>query len=206
MAGRKNRATFEKEVLVHLDALHNTALRLTRDEARANDLVQDAYVRALRFWDSYEPGTNAKAWMFKIMMNLFYTSYAKRVHEREVMELRAFEPGNTLDHADVDIPEHRDPETFLLDRIVSDDLRAALEALPVDFRTVVMLADLEDFTYREIAEVLEIPAGTVMSRLFRARQVLKKKLVHLAVERGIVTEGTVASLDDYRSRAAGVKP
>ena len=205
MARKKDRTAFEKEVMAHIDALYNTALRLTRDEALARDLVQDAYVKALRFWEGYEPGTNAKAWMFKIMMNLFYTGYAKREHEREVMELRAFEPGNTLDSADVNIPEQRDPETFLLDHIVSDDLREALEALPVDFRTVVVLADLEDFTYREIAEVLDIPAGTVMSRLFRARQSLKKKLLHLAVERGIVTEEKVARLDDYRRHAAGTE-
>jgi RNA polymerase sigma-70 factor (ECF subfamily) len=205
MAKRHNRDAFDKEVMAHIDALYNTALRLTRNEALAQDLVQDAYVKALRFWEGYEPGTNAKAWMFKIMMNLFYTGYARREHEREVMELRAFEPGNSLADADVNIPEHRDPESFLLDNIVSDDLREALEALPVDFRTVVVLADLEDFTYREIADVLDIPAGTVMSRLFRARQSLKKKLVHLAVERGIVQEDKVAHLDEYRRKAAGTE-
>ena len=205
MAKKRDRAAFEKEVMAHIDALYNTALRLTRDESLARDLVQDAYVKALRFWEGYEPGTNAKAWMFKIMMNMFYTSYARREREREVMEFRAFEPGNSLDHADVNIPEHRDPEAFLLDHIVSDDLRGALDALSVDFRTVVLLADLEDFSYREISEVLNIPAGTVMSRLFRARQVLKKKLVHLAVDRGIVSEEKVAHLDEYRQRASGTR-
>jgi len=206
MARRKDRAVFEKEVLAHMDALYNTALRLTRSEHLARDLVQDAYVKALRFWEGYEPGTNAKAWMFKIMMNLFYTGYAKREHEREVMELRGFEPGNSLDQADIAIPEQRDPETFLLDNIVSDDVKAALDDLPVDFRTVVVMADLQDFSYREIADVLNIPAGTVMSRLFRARQALKKRLLHLALERGVVDEGKVADLAEHRRRAAGEGP
>ena len=206
MGKRPDRKGFEREVLRHMDALYNTALRLTRSEASAGDLVQDTYVKALRFWDSYEQGTNAKAWIFKVMMNLFYTEYGRKVHEREVMELRPFEPNETAAGIGVDIPELNDPEGFLIDHIFDDVMKKAIEELPADFRTVLILSDLEDMTYREIADVLSIPPGTVMSRLSRARKIMKDRLLGLAIERGVVREkgsgNKVADLDDYRKRKA----
>ncbi|MFA6033240.1 MAG: sigma-70 family RNA polymerase sigma factor [Myxococcota bacterium] len=205
MGKRPDRKGFEREVLGHMDALYNTALRLTHSEASAGDLVQDTYVKALRFWESYEQGTNSKAWIFKVMMNLFYTGYSRKEHEREVMELRPFEPDETAADIGLDIPELCDPEGFLIDRIFDDEVKRAIEELPADFRTVLILSDLEDMTYREIADVLNIPPGTVMSRLSRARRIMKDKLLAIAIERGVVKEkgsNKVADLDEYRKRRA----
>jgi RNA polymerase sigma-70 factor (ECF subfamily) len=204
MGTKGDRAVFEKEVLKHLDSLYGTALRLTRNEQAARDLVQDTYVKALRFWDHFQEGTNSRAWMYKVMMNIFYTDYARKEHEREVMDLRPFDPGGADCTLEVDNPEIRDPETFLLDHIVDDDVKEALDELPVEFRAVVVMSDLEDLSYKEMAEVLNIPAGTVMSRLYRARQALKERLVGLAVERGIVApKSNVESLSEFRKKSAG---
>jgi RNA polymerase sigma-70 factor (ECF subfamily) len=193
MARRGDRGAFEKEVLKHMDSLYSTALRLTRSEQAAHDLIQDTYVKALRFWEGFEAGTNSRAWMYKIMMNQFYTDYARKEHERELMDLRPFDPASSDKSNDADIPEIRDPETFLLDHIVDEDLKRALEELPVDYRSVVMLSDLEDMSYKEIADVLDIPSGTVMSRLFRGRKALKTRLFGLARERGIVGDGAACA-------------
>jgi len=215
MAGKTDRNAFEKEILRHIDSLYNTALRLTRNESSARDLVQDAYLRAVKFWKSFENGTNSRAWMYKILMNLFYTEYARKEHEREVLDLHPFDPGNNEFYGNLDAPEIKDPESFLLDHIEGEDVMKVMDHLPADFRAVVLLFDLEGMTYREISEVLNIPAGTVMSRLFRARQVLKEKLAKVATDHGFAQtaagSGAVPSddtenlenLDDYRRNTGG---
>jgi len=215
MVGKTDRSAFEKEILKHIDSLYNTALRLTRNESSARDLVQDAYLRAVKFWKSFEKGTNSRAWMYKILMNLFYTEYARKEHEREVLDLHPFDPGNNDFYGSLDAPEIKDPESFLLDHIEGEDVMKVMDHLPADFRAVVLLFDLEGMTYREISEVLNIPAGTVMSRLFRARQVLKEKLAKVATDHGftrsstddgdVPSEGTenLENLDDYRRNSGG---
>ena len=182
---------FEKEALSYIDALYRTALRMTRSEADAEDLVQETYIRALRFRQQFTPGTNLKAWLFRILTNTFINSYRKRSRAPETTELddvdefslyrRMSSNGTSASSAD--------PEREFLDGIVSTEVTDALEALPEKFRTTVLL-DVEGFSYKEIAETLAIPIGTVMSRLHRGRKFLQQRLYEVAKERGIAAVRT----------------
>ena len=177
---------FEAGALSYLDALYRTALRMTRSEAEAEDLVQETYIRAFRFRDQFEMGTNLKAWLFRILTNTFINQYRRRQTQPQLTEL------DGIDEASL----HRrmaggsaasstsEPETVVLDRVVDAEVTAALDDLPEKFRTVVLL-DAEGFSYKEMAEMLAIPIGTVMSRLHRGRKVLQKRLYDLAREHGI---------------------
>jgi RNA polymerase sigma-70 factor (ECF subfamily) len=191
----RDRAEFEELALRHLDALYAAALRLTKNERDAEDLVQDAFLRAYRFFDRFERGTNMKAWLFKILTNTFINRYRRTVKERALIEgpereavTDQFVSRAAADHA-------ADPERHLLDRLVSDEVVKAIDALPVDFRMVVILADLQDFSYKEIADILEIPVGTVMSRLFRGRRLLERSLLSYAAEVGYLPERRDGSID-----------
>lgn len=182
---RPSRTDFEREALPHLPALYSAALRLTRNERDAEDLVQDALLRAYRFFDTFEPGTNCKAWLFRILTNVFCNRYREREREQEILHEAESSPANVeqfFASADTD----RDVEGALLGRMVSADVERALAQVPQDFRLAVILADLEDFSYKEIAEIMECPAGTVMSRLYRGRKILQKLLYDRAVEQGII--------------------
>jgi RNA polymerase sigma-70 factor (ECF subfamily) len=184
---------FEKEALPHLPALYAAALRMTRHEKDAEDLVQDALVRAYRFFDTFEAGTNCKAWLFRILTNVFCNRYREREREYEILHEAEASPANFeqfLAGADAE----RDVETALLGQMVSGDVEKALAALPSDFRMAVILADLEDFSYKEIAEIMECPAGTVMSRLYRGRKMLQQALYGYAVEQGIIKAGSHADV------------
>jgi RNA polymerase sigma-70 factor (ECF subfamily) len=184
---------FEKEALPHLPALYAAALRMTRHEKDAEDLVQDALVRAYRFFDTFEAGTNCKAWLFRILTNVFCNRYREREREHEILHEAEASPANFeqfLAGADAE----RDVETALLGQMVSGDVEKALAALPTDFRMAVILADLEDFSYKEIAEIMECPAGTVMSRLYRGRKMLQQALYGYAVEQGIIKAGSHADV------------
>jgi RNA polymerase sigma-70 factor, ECF subfamily len=184
---------FEKEALPHLPALYAAALRMTRHEKDAEDLVQDALVRAYRFFDTFEAGTNCKAWLFRILTNVFCNRYREREREHEILHEAEASPANFeqfLAGADAE----RDVETALLGQMVSGDVEKALAALPSDFRMAVILADLEDFSYKEIAEIMECPAGTVMSRLYRGRKMLQQALYQYAVEQGIIKAGSHADV------------
>lgn len=170
----------------HLDALHQYGLYLTKNRRDAEDLTQDSFLKAYRFFDRYEPGTNCKAWLFRIMTNTFLNK-----NRRNVKEFAYIENVDTGDAAGVPSAGersafYRDPERDLLSHTVHDKVKRALDDLPADFRTVVLLADLQDFTYREIAEVMDCPVGTVMSRLFRARKALQKKLYEYALSEGYI--------------------
>jgi RNA polymerase sigma-70 factor (ECF subfamily) len=166
----------------HLDTLYRGALRLTRDPDRAQDLVQDTYVRALRYQHSYQPGTNMKAWLFAIMRNLFWDRF--RGGRQEDLSL----DDDTGDFALYDRlkDDSAIPEDRVLDSIAADEVVKAVEKLPPLHREVVLLVDVEGMSYKDAAEVMGVPIGTVMSRLHRARQQLQRHLYDYAVESGIV--------------------
>ena len=177
---------FEAEALGFLDALYRTGLRMTRSAADAEDLVQETYIRAFRFRDQFQPGTNLKAWLFRILTNTFINEYRKRSSQPVFSELDDVEE-HTLYRtmagraAPSSSPE---PEREVLENMVSSEVTSALEDLPEKFRSTVLL-DVEGFSYKEIAETLGIPIGTVISRLHRGRKFLQGRLYEFARERGI---------------------
>src|SRR5437588_12527009 len=174
-------AAFSQEALTHLDTLYRGALRLTRDPAQAEDLVQDTYVRALRYQHSYQPGTNMKAWLFAIMRNLFWDRFkGGRPEDVSLDGDGEFALYDTLKDPTAM------PEADVLDRIAADEVVRAVEKLPELHREVVLLVDVEGFSYKDAAEVLGVPIGTVMSRLHRARRQLQRSLYDYASESGIV--------------------
>jgi RNA polymerase sigma-70 factor (ECF subfamily) len=182
---------FEAEALRHLDALYRTALRMTRSEADAEDLVQETYIRALRFREQFTLGTNMKAWLFRILTNTFINTYRRKASQPDVTDLEGVDEFSLYrrmadDRAASTSP---DPEAELLNSVVDTEVTDALEELPEKFRTTVLL-DVEGFSYKEIAEMLSIPIGTVMSRLHRGRKFLQKRLYDLARERGIAAVRT----------------
>jgi RNA polymerase sigma-70 factor (ECF subfamily) len=199
---------FENLIETHLDGMYRVALRYTRDPASAEDLVQDTVVRALRFRDRFELGTNFKAWIYTVLTNTFIHRYRRQKHEREILE------GQSRTDVDRQLrsEEAREalarPEKHYLDRLLSDDVVHALDSLPEEFRTVIVLCDLEGLSYKEIADVADIPVGTVMSRLYRGRRILEGKLYDFAVERGIVKgrpdkNDRVVELRAYKRRKDG---
>jgi RNA polymerase sigma-70 factor (ECF subfamily) len=200
------RREFEQIALPHLDVMYGVAYRLTRNAGDAEDLVQDAMLRAYRFWHTFERDSNCRAWLLKILTNTFLNRYQKGKREREVLDQAAREQeatdGVLMHAASVAL---RDPEGALVERMLSDDVARALTEVPPDFRMAVVLCDIEGLSYKEIAEIMECPVGTVMSRLFRGRRLLQKTLYDYAVEQGIIrrSEGTpdnMVELDTYRSR------
>ena len=172
---------FDAEALPHLDALYRVALRLTGDPAQAEDLVQDTMLKAYRSWRQYRPGTNAKGWLLTILRNTFINDYRRRKLEPIATDLEAVEP-----HAIYRAVEDVDPEGAFFAKIVDEKVLEAVDALPTDFREVLVLSDMEGLRYGEIAETLGIPVGTVKSRLFRARRLLQASLYAYAVESGII--------------------
>lgn len=178
---------FETEALSFLDALYRTGLRMTRSEAEAEDLVQETYIRAFRFRQQFTPGTNLKAWLFRILTNTFINQYRRKAARPETTELDDVEESILYRHMRDVSPgsSSPDPEAELIDNTLSSEVKEALEALPEKFRTTLLL-DVEGFSYKEIAEMLDIPIGTVMSRLHRGRKFLQKRLYDVARDRGIV--------------------
>ena len=182
---------FETEALSFLDALYRTALRMTRSEADAEDLVQETYIRAFRFREQFTPGTNLKAWLFRILTNTFINSYRRRQTQPEFTELDGVDEFSLYKRmSDLKTSSGAgNPETEFLDGLVDSEVKDALGELPEKFRQVVLL-DVEGFSYKEIAEMLDIPIGTVMSRLHRGRKFLQKRLLDLAQQRGIAAVRT----------------
>jgi RNA polymerase sigma-70 factor (ECF subfamily) len=200
------RQIFETEALPHLDALYGMALRLTQDERDAEDLVQDAMVKAYRFFHRYQPGSNIKAWLFKVLVNIFYNSRRQRRNTQRLHTEAGLLPhhGQFLSAAST---SGRDAEAQLLEQIAASELRAAVEELPEEFRLAVILCDVHDFSYKEIAEILGCPVGTVMSRLHRGRRLLQKRLYDYWVEQGYLRpekdakdDGEPDDLEAYRRR------
>jgi RNA polymerase sigma-70 factor (ECF subfamily) len=182
------RARLEQEALAQIDALYRTALRMTRSPADAEDLVQETYLRAFRSLHQFSEGTNLRAWLFRILTNTYINDYRKRQRRPTNTSLDDIEEFYLYDHlVDSGVqPGEERPEDIVLERLTTDNVSTAIDALPEEFRQVVVLADVEGFAYREIADIVGIPVGTVMSRLFRARRRLRVQLHDLAVESGFI--------------------
>jgi len=177
-------ADFETAAMPFLDALYNTALRMTRNAQDAEDLVQETFLKAYRHFDKFEPGTNLKAWLFKIMKNTFINDYRKRQAQPPESDFAEIEGAFESQVSEEATQQIRNPEEEALADVLDEDVQRALDALPADYRMVVLLTDLEDFSYREVAEILDIPVGTVMSRLYRGRKRLEAEMLRYAREHG----------------------
>ncbi|MFH2005964.1 MAG: sigma-70 family RNA polymerase sigma factor [bacterium] len=195
----KKRVEFEALVMPHLEALYGTAVRMTRNPQEADDLLQDSCLKAFRFLDKYQRGTNFKAWIFKILTNVFINRYRKAQRDREIRNEVEMDGHHAHILAQGPTREAQWPEEAILDHLMSEDIRAALEKLPPDFRMAIILSDVEEFSYKEIAEIMDCPVGTVMSRLYRARRQLQRLLLKHAVDRGIVS-AEVTGEDDETAR------
>ncbi len=178
----KKQKDFNEEIIPHLDALYNFGLRLTSDPNDAEDLVQDSIVKAYRFFSSYEKGTNAKAWLFRILKNSYINNYRKR--SKKPQEVDYDEVSTFYETIRAERTDTSDLEDKMFRELIDDELSNALDNIPEDFRTVVLLCDVEDFTYEEIANMLDVPIGTIRSRLHRGRNLLKAELMDYAAKRG----------------------
>jgi RNA polymerase sigma-70 factor (ECF subfamily) len=211
LPAKSKKTRFDREALPHAHALYGAAMRLTRSPDDANDLVQETFFKAWRAFDSFESGTNCKAWLFRILTNTFINKYRRKVKEKDILEGKE---RIACEHEMVHLPSKRaflDPEGALADATLADEVIDALEAVPADFKAVVILSDIEGFSYKEIADIVGIPVGTVMSRLFRGRRILQDRLFGYAVESGVLRPSLDAakegkdepmSLADYRKRRA----
>lgn len=181
------RKSFEREALPHMDALYRTALRMTKNENDAEDLVQEAFTKAYRFWDKFEPGSNCRAWLFKIMTNIFINEYRSKSRAPVSVNVDDIDDNFLYGQLAQTGPEDN-PERQLFAKIFDDDVKKAIEDLPDDFRMVVVLSFLEGFSYQEIAEIADLQLGTVKSRLHRGRKLLQRKLYDYAVRNGYIKE------------------
>ena len=173
---------FHGEFMPNIDSMYNFAFRLTYDEDDAKDLVQETYLKAYRFINSFQQGTNAKAWLFRILKNSFINDFRKKSKEPPKVDYQEVESYYNSD--EINKPITTDLRVDSLRDMIGDEVSTALNSLAVDFRTVIILCDLEGFTYEEMAKILDIPIGTVRSRLHRARNLLKQKLGIYAVSMG----------------------
>ena len=178
---------FEQQAMPHMEILYNYALRLTGKPEDANDLLQETFLKAYRFWDKFEQGTNIRAWLFQIMKNSYINQYRKEVKEPDKVDYAEIE--NYYNVIRDESSEDNDLQEKLFGQLLDDEVSKALELLPEEFRTVVILCDIEGLAYEEIAEFLQIPVGTVRSRLHRGRKHLYTHLYDYAKKRGIVKNG-----------------
>jgi len=182
VAKTRSQQIFEKELFPHMEALKTFAYHLTYNEEDADDLVQETYLKAHKFIENYDAGTNAKAWLFKILKNAYINDYRKKVRRPTKVDLD--------DLISIRDGENPNSHTFhdlrqeIFDNTMGDEVTLAMNSLPIEFRTVILLCDIENFSYDEIAKILELPIGTVRSRLFRARNMLKEKLKQYAINMG----------------------
>jgi RNA polymerase sigma-70 factor (ECF subfamily) len=184
--GNERHAEFEAEAMPHMDLLYNFALRTTGDPDDAKDLLQETYLKAYRFWDKYEKGTNIRAWLFRIMKNSYINRYRKETREPDKVDYEDVE--NFYDSIRDDSKETSDLQQRMFGNLLGDEVTTALQELPDDFRTVVILCDIEGLTYEEIAEFLNCPIGTVRSRLHRGRKMLQARLHAYAKEHGYLSD------------------
>ncbi|HET7265393.1 MAG TPA: sigma-70 family RNA polymerase sigma factor [bacterium] len=188
------RELYETLVTANLDGLYSTARRLTRNTASAEDLVQETMLKAWRSFHTFQPGTNVRAWLYRILMNTYFD--AQRKHSREPETVPADDVGDAYLYGrardGAALGESGNPEYLVLDHVMDTEMRAGLEALPAPFLAAVLLVDVDGFAYKEAAEVLGIPVGTVMSRLYRGRHALRRRLVEYVRRRRLVRgEGEV---------------
>lgn len=177
-------ADFEAEAIPHMDSLYNFALRMTGDSDDANDLIQDTYLKSFRFFDKFEKGTNCKAWLFRIMKNTYINSYRKQVKEPDKVDYEEIE--NFYENIKSSYKDTSHLEKEMFDNLLDDEVSEAITSLPEDFRTVVILCDIEGLSYEEIADFIDCPIGTVRSRLHRARKILFTKLYKYAEAKGFL--------------------
>jgi RNA polymerase sigma-70 factor, ECF subfamily len=215
--------SFSDEALTYLDAMYGVACKLTRNPTEAEDLVQDAFVKAMRARQQFHVGTNLKAWLFRILTNTFINKYRRGGLERSVLDGPDADPLADGWVSASTMRQLRDPEMLALMPIVEGEIQKALDALPAEFRLAVVLCDVEEFSYEEIAKIMGCPIGTVMSRLHRGRKLLQRALYNHALALGIVKgeehvgqghrepeaarphqESKTANLAEYRARKRGV--
>jgi RNA polymerase sigma-70 factor (ECF subfamily) len=203
--------SFEVELLGHLDTLYSVSCRMTKGTAEAEDLVQDTIVKAMRARDQFEPGTNLKAWLLRILTNTFINRYRRGGLERDILDGPDAEALTGGWVGATTLRAMRDPETQALMPLIEAEVQRALDQLPDEFRIAVVLSDVEELSYKEIADAMGCPIGTVMSRLHRGRKLLQKTLRDHAVALGIVAEDGTKKGDDaptnlatYRRRRGGM--
>ncbi len=177
----RQQESFEREALPYLDSLYRYGLRLCGDPVQAEDLVQETMVKAFRSWERYAIGTNIRAWLFTIMRNTLISQYRRRRKHAESVDISEVDGFIVFDAI-----YNPNPSERFFDRLVDEEVTGAIDSLSADYREIVVLADVEDLTYEEIAEVVGIPVGTVKSRLHRARRMLQRKLYDYAVELGFI--------------------
>lgn len=185
-ADAQRSARFERDALPHLDALYSAALKMTRSPAEAEDLVQETYLKAFASFHQFTEGTNLRAWLYRILTNTFINSYRKKQREplqTNTEDVEDWQMARAGGHTAAGL---RSAEAEALDRLPDSDVKAALAAMPADFRMAVYYADVEGFAYKEIAEIMGTPVGTVMSRLHRGRKLLRELLADYAAERGLI--------------------
>ena len=199
-AGKKD--DFAEQVFGQLDSLYATALRITRNQADAEDLAHDTCLRAIRFQEHFQRGTNLRAWLFRLMINLFVHRYWRQKRYEQLTRSWEKEDRRERNYANEKLASAERPEEFFFERLLAPEVVQALEELPVDFRLVVLLVDINEFSYAQAAEILDVPIGTVMSRLYRGRKMLRSALYQYALENGYVRSasqpGRVADLEEYR--------
>jgi len=176
----------------YMQPLYTAALRMTRNPADAEDLVQETYLRAYRAFGSFEEGTNLRAWLYRILTNTFINSYRSKKRRPEVSDVEDIEDLYLYKRlgASATADQGRSAEEELFEHITDSQVKEAIESLPEQFRMAVLLADVEGFSYKEIADMLEVPIGTVMSRIHRGRRALQKALLEFGRERGLVSGST----------------
>lgn len=193
---------FQEEMVPHMDLLYHFALRTTGSADDAKDLLQDTYLKAYRFIGKYEQGTNAKAWLFRIMKNSFINNYRKHAREPEQVDYAAIEDYYELVRDQSG--EGNDLRKKFYNDLLEDEVVAAMDSITEEFRTIIILSDLEGLTYEEIAEMLEIPLGTVRSRLHRARKNLQGKLKAFALAKGYLSKETRAAAEAHEEAPAAL--
>jgi RNA polymerase sigma-70 factor, ECF subfamily len=186
-----DQANFEQDAMQYARQLYSAAMRMTRNPSDAEDLVQETFLKAYRAYHTFEEGTNLKAWLYRILTNTYINKYRKDSRRPSEVDLGSVEDLYLYRNigSEESAEAARTTEDRVLDGLVESDIKKAVEDLPENFRLPVLLADLEGFSYKEISDILDIPIGTVMSRLHRGRKAMQKSLWEYAVKRGLVPEG-----------------